>query len=99
VDGATYSATYINPNNPLQFNWSTYSQGEYYFVELGPVGSDEPIFVSDETATSTLMWDGTLDSGLHIPEGSYWWHVGVWKNLGALKFYVLSANKELMFNP
>jgi hypothetical protein len=99
VDGTTYSATYINSNNPLQFNWTLYSQGEYYFIELGASGSDEPIWISDDTDLTSLMWDGTLDNGNHVSEGTYWWRVGVRKSLEYLKLIVFTADKDLLFNP
>ena len=69
AQGATYSASAISTSNPIQFVWSVYNQGESYFVELGQNNNDVPIWTSGETTSTNMMWDGTVDNGLHITAG------------------------------
>lgn len=99
TDGSAYSAASIGPNNPIQFNWTLFNQGESYFVELGAAGSDEPLWVSDDITVTNLMWNGTLDSGSHISAGSYWWRVGTSKPLASYYFYAYTPNNDILFNP
>lgn len=98
-DGAAFSAASIGPNNPIQFNWTLFNQGESYFVELGAAGSDDPLWVSDDITVTNVMWNGTLDNGNHISAGSYWWRVGTSRPLGSYYFFVYTPNNDIIFNP
>ena len=99
ADGAVFSAAVISPANPLQFIWAFYYLGDSYYVELGPNGSDEPVWVSTNTTSTNMMWNGTLDDGSHISDGDYWWRVGVNKSLGNYKFIAYTPKWDLVFNP
>lgn len=98
-DGATFSAAAIMVFNPIQFNWSVYNQGQSYHVELGPDGSDVPIWTSNEVAPSILMWNGTLDNGSHISAGTYWWRVAATTHQGNYTFVVFSQKWDILFTP
>ncbi len=82
LNGSSYPASVINAANPVQFIWALYSQGGSYHIELGPTGSDEPIWTSNVIYTNNFMWDGTLSDGMHITQGTYWWRVSATKSLG-----------------
>jgi hypothetical protein len=99
VDGATFSAAVISPSNPIQFTWTLYNQGNTYFIELGPDGSDEPVWISGDTTSTSLMWNGILNDGSHISAGAYWWHVGVNKTLGNYELIAFTNEWDLIFNP
>jgi|GEM_PF-1215695 len=99
VDGAAFSAAVISPANPLQFIWAFYYLGDSYYVELGPQESDEPVWVSTNTTSTNMMWNGTLDDGSRISDGDYWWRVGVNKSLGNYKFIAYTPKFDLIFNP
>jgi hypothetical protein len=99
VDGAVFSAAVIGPSNPLQFIWAFYYQGDSFYIELGPNGSDSPIWLSDDTTSTSMMWNGTLDDGSHIPAGTYWWRVAVKKTLGNYSMIVYTQAWDLIFNP
>lgn len=99
VDGATYNASVINPHNPIQFTWTVYNQAVTYHVELGLTGSNDPIFSSNESASTSLMWDGTLDNGSHITQGTYWWRAVAKKPLGDFTLLVFSQDRDILFNP
>lgn len=99
ADGASFSAAVISQSNPIQFNWSLYNQGGSYHVELGPNGSDEPIWTSRQLATTNVMWNGTLDDGTHISQGAYWWRVAVTKSLGNYVFVIFTQQFDILFTP
>lgn len=99
VDGAAYSASAISVSNPLQFNWSLYSQGGSYSVELGPNGIDQPTWVSGQLASTSTMWNGTLTDGTHIASGNYWWRVAVTRSLGSYVQVIYTPQFDLAFNP
>jgi hypothetical protein len=99
VDGAAYSASAINANNPLQFLWSLYAGGGAYHIELGPNGSDVPAWTSSLIASSSYYWDGTLDNGSHITQGTYWWRVSVTRSLGNYVEVIYTQPFDLLFNP
>ena len=99
VDGASFSAAVISPSNPIQFTWTLYNQGNAYFIELGPDGSDQPVWISVDTTSTSLMWNGILNDGSHISEGAYWWHVGVNKTLGNYELIAFTHEWDLIFNP
>jgi hypothetical protein len=99
VDGAAFSAAVISQANPLQFIWAFYYLGDTYFIELGPNGSDEPAWISGNTTSTNMMWNGTLDDGSHISKGAYWWRVGVNKSLGIYKLIAFTPKWDLVFNP
>lgn len=98
VDGATFSAAVISPSNPIQFIWTPYNKGNTYFIELGPNGSDEPVWISGNTPSTSLMWNGILNDGSHISEGAYWWHVGVNQTLGNYYRIAFTHEWDLIFN-
>jgi Carboxypeptidase regulatory-like domain len=98
-DGSTYSASVISLANPIQFVWSLYSLGGAYRIELGPRGSDQPIWTSGQLASTYIMWDGTLDDGTHITEGAYWWRVSVTKSLGNYVQVIYAQPWDILFNP
>jgi hypothetical protein len=99
TEESTYSAAAISPSNPLQFNWSLYNQGETYYVELGATGSDQPVWTSNESTSTTLMWNGTLTDGSHITQGVYWWRVGTTKSLGNYTLVVFTQQWNIIFTP
>ena len=99
ADGAAYSAGAINAANPIQFSWSLYSQGGSYSVALGPIGSDQPTWVSNQLAATSYMWDGTLTDGTHITAGSYWWRVAVKKSQGNYVVVLYTQPSDIVFNP
>jgi len=99
VNGATYSAAVISSSNPIQFIWSLYSLGGSYHVELGPNGSNNPIWTSSQVASNNLMWDGSLDDGTHISHGTYWWRVAVTKSLGNYVVVIYTQPWNILFNP
>ncbi len=99
VDGAAYSASAISANNPLQFIWSLYAGGGAYHIELGPDGSDEPVWTSSLLTSSSYYWDGTLDNGNHIVEGTYWWRVSVTRSLANYVEVIYTQPFDLVFNP
>lgn len=99
VDGATYSAAYIGSSNLIPFNWTLYSQGGSYHIELGPNGSDVPGYTSSQLARTDYMWNGTLDNGTHISEGAYWWRVAVTNSLGAYVLDLYTQPFDIVFNP
>ena len=98
-DGATYSAAVIGPSNPIQFTWTSYNQGNSYYIVLGANGSDDPVWISLDTTSTSLMWNGTLDNGNHISEGAYWWRVAVKKSLGNYRLVAFTQKWDLIFNP
>jgi hypothetical protein len=99
IDGSSYSAAAISASNPLQFTWSLYSQGVTYKAQLGPNGSDKPIWSSSQLASTNLMWNGTLDDGTHIPQGSFWWRISVTKSLANYTLIVFTQQFHIRFSP
>ena len=67
-------------SNPIYL--VTLLPGRNLYVQLGPNGSDVPIWSSSQLASTNFMWNGTLDDGTHITQGTYWWRVSVTKSLG-----------------
>jgi hypothetical protein len=99
ADGAPFSEAVISPSNPLQFTWTLYNQGNSYHIELGANGSDEPVWNSGDTTSTSLMWNGTLNDGNHISVGAYWWRVAVNKSLGNYRLVAFTQKWDLIFNP
>jgi len=99
VDGAAYSASAISTAIPVQFNWSLYSLGGTYQVQVSPTGSDTPIFSTSQLAASSYMWNGTLDDSTHITQGTYSWRVVVTKSLGNNIVMIFTQQFDLVFNP
>jgi hypothetical protein len=99
TDRASFSASSINSSNPIMFIWSLYSLGGSYRVEVGPNGSDVPAWTSPLVAASSYTWDGTLDNGNHITQGSYWWRVSVTKSFGNYVEKVYTQRSGIVFTP
>lgn len=98
-NGSEYSASVISSANPIQFIWSLYALGGSYHIELGPDGSDQPMWTSNQITSTYFMWDGILDDGSHISEGTYWWRVAVTKSLGNYVQVIFTQEWDLFFNP
>ena len=99
ANNASYSAAAISQSNPIQFNWTSFYQGDSYIVEFGPVSSEDPIWTSNETTSTNLMWNGTLDNGTHISQGTYWWRVRVKNAVGVYTMFVFTYDWQLVFTP
>ncbi len=99
ADGATYSAAVISASNPIQFSWSLYNLGGVFRIELGPTGSDQPIWTSTQIASTNYMWDGTLNDGTHITHGTYWWRVSATRSLVTYLEEVYAQPLNISFNP
>jgi hypothetical protein len=101
VNGSTFSASVISASNPIPFTWSLYSQGGTYMVQVGPDGSDVPIWSSNQLAATNYnyMWNGTLDDGTHITQGTYWWRVAATKSLGNYVLVIFTQQFHIQFNP
>lgn len=99
MDGTTYSASVIGPGNPIRFDWSLYFYGGSYHVELGPYGSDQPVWSSSQLAPTYFMWNGTLNDGTHITQGTYWWRVAVTRSLGNYVIDIYTQPWNIFFNP
>lgn len=99
VDRSSFSANAISQSNPLQFVWSLYNDADSYHIELGELGTDVPLWFTSETALTNLMWNGTLDDGTHITDGTYWWSVVASKALGSYKQIVFTQKFTLIFTP
>jgi hypothetical protein len=99
-DQASISAAAISASNPIQFSWSSYNQQNIsYHIELGPDGSDTPIWSSTQLTSNNLMWNGTLDDGSHITQGTYWWRVAVTQSLGNDVLVVFTQPFDMIFTP
>lgn len=98
-DQASVSAAAISASNPIQFKWSSYDQNGTYHIKLGPDGSDTPVWSSPEKTDDNLMWNGTLDDGTHITQGTYWWRVAVTISLGNNTLVVYTQPFDLIFTP
>lgn len=99
ADTDSYSASSISTSNPIQFIWSLYNQGGSYHIELGPNGSDEPIWTSSQLASTNYMWNGTLDDGSHISQGRYWWRVAATKSLSNYVLVIFTQQFHISFTP
>ncbi len=99
LDGASFSASVISSNNPIQFVWTLYGFGGSYHIELGRIGSDQPLWTSHQIANSYFMWDGTLDDGTHITAGNYWWRVAVTMSAGNSIQDIFTQLLDIIFIP
>jgi hypothetical protein len=98
ISGVAYSAAAISSSNPIQFIWSLYSSGGSYHVELLSYDSDEVLWSSNQVVSTNTMWDGILDDGSHITEGTYYWRVAVIRSLGIYVEKIFSQTRYIIFN-
>jgi hypothetical protein len=99
IDSAEYSASMISSSHTIPFIWSLYSQGGSYHIELGLEDDDQPVWTSQQIASTNFPWDGTLDDGTHITAGTYWWRVAVTRSLGNYIQVVFTQPLEIIFIP
>jgi hypothetical protein len=99
VDGAVFSAANITTSNPIQLMWTTYPQVEYYYAELSRLGTDELLWGSENTTSTNVMFDGTLDDGTKITAGSYYWVVAADRLSGDYTLTIYSQLRDIVINP
>jgi hypothetical protein len=99
ADGSTYAASLISQANRFQFVWSQYNPGGSYHVELYPFTSDVPIWTSNQTSSTNMRWNGILDDGTHITEGTYWWRVAASRVIGSYTEVIFTQSSDITFNP
>lgn len=99
LDGAAFNTTNITPANPIQFVWTTYSQADYYYVELTIPETDELIWSSENTTSTNTMFNGTLDDNTHITAGSYYWMVAASRPTGGYQLIAYTHPHTLIINP
>jgi hypothetical protein len=98
-DQASVSAAAISESNRIQFVWSSYNQNGSYHIELGSDGSDTPVWSTTQLTYNNLTWNGTLNDGSHITQGTYWWRVAVTKSLGNDILVVFTQPFDLIVTP
>ena len=99
VDGAVFSAANITTSNPIQLVWTTYPQVEYYYAELSRLDTDELLWGSENTTSTNVMFDGTLDDGTKITAGSYYWVVAANRPSGDYTLTIYSQLRDIVINP
>jgi hypothetical protein len=99
ADGAAYSAATITSANPVPFVWTAYNQADMYYVELTTAETDEILWGSENTTSTTVMFDGTLDDGTNISAGSYRWLVAASRPTGNYRLVVYTRPRSLLVNP
>jgi hypothetical protein len=98
ISGAAYPASAITSSNPIQFSWTLYSLGGSYHVELIDYDTNELVWSSNQLASTNYMWNGTLNDGTHITEGTYYWRVAVTRSLGNYVAKIFSQEWYLIIN-
>jgi hypothetical protein len=98
ISDAAYSASTITSSNRVPFSWTLYNLGGSYHIELIDYATDELVWSSSQLALTSYMWDGTLNDGSHITEGTYYWRVAVTRSLGNYVVKIFSQEWYLIFN-
>jgi len=99
IDGASYNSAVISSANPLQFTWTTYNQADFYYVELYSSDSDVLLWGSENTTSTSVMFNGTLDDGTHISAGTYKWYVAANRAINDYTLTVYTKPRSLLINP
>ncbi len=99
MDGASFSASVISSSNPIQFIWTLHNTGGSYHIELGLAGNSQPVWISRQIASTSYMWEGTLDDGTHIGPGTYWWRVAATKAQGNYIQVIFTQPLDIIFTP
>jgi len=99
IEGATYSTTIITGANPIQFAWTSYNQAEFYYVELSPGDSDLLLWGSENTTSTNVMFNGTLDDGTHIAAGTYYWFIAANRSINDYTLTVYTQPHSLVIIP
>ncbi|HSQ16279.1 MAG TPA: carboxypeptidase regulatory-like domain-containing protein [Anaerolineales bacterium] len=96
VDGAVFSAANLTT---IQLVWTAYPQVEYYYAELSRIDTDELLWGSENTTSTTVMFDGNLDDGTKITAGSYYWVVAANRPSGDYYLTIYSQLRDIVINP
>jgi cytoskeletal protein RodZ len=99
IEGATYNSSIITAANPIQFTWSTYSQAEFYYVELSPSDNDLLLWGSENTTATNVMFNGTLDDGTQIAIGTYYWFIAANRAINDYTLTVYTQPRSLVISP
>jgi hypothetical protein len=98
LSGAAYSASATTSSTRIPFSWTLYSLGGSYHIELIDYDTNELVWSSNQLASTSYSWDGTLNDGSHITEGTYYWRVAVTRSLGNYVVKIFSQEWFLIFN-
>lgn len=99
LDGAVFNSANITSANPIQFVWTTYNQAEYYYVELSPTATDEILWGSENTVSTSTMFNGSLDDGTQISTGTYRWFVAANRTINDYSLVIYTQPHSLVINP
>jgi hypothetical protein len=66
----------ITPQAPLALAWLPYPDASRYWVELLAGAALQRVWQSDAVGSTSVAFDGILDSGETLAPGTYWWRVG-----------------------
>jgi hypothetical protein len=73
---APLSGSSISAARPLTFVWDFHPTAARYWVDILAGPSFERVWRSPFTLSTSIDFDGQLDSGGHIQPGTYWWAIG-----------------------
>jgi len=96
---ATVSAAALSPEAPILFEWNAYPQAVAYWVDLAQGEEQEVVWQSSLSQAVSHVFDGTVDSGVHIQPGEYWWGVGSRRDLGPSPLTVYGYLSVLLVEP
>jgi hypothetical protein len=79
--GASFSEGEVSAQNPLSFEWTPYPGAGTYWVDLTQGDDLNRVWQSAMVDTTSVAFDGALNSGIQMPADTYWWGVGACKDV------------------
>jgi hypothetical protein len=99
VPKASLSAASVSPSSPIQFKWAAYPEATRYWVDLVHGQEQSLVWQSPVAESTSISFDGTLNSGARIQPGEYRWGVGAQRELGAYRLTVYGYLPALLIVP
>jgi len=97
--GASFSVGEISPQDPLTFEWEPYAGASTYWVDLMKGDDLTTVWQSALVDVTSVAFDGTLDDGSPITADTYWWGVGVRKDVGSYQLTIYGYLPALVITP
>lgn len=96
---ASFAASDLSSDDPIEFEWEAYPGALRYWVDLLYGEDQERVWQSPLVEDTAVPFDGTLDDGEQIEPGAYWWGVGAQRAVGAYTLTVYGYLPPITIEP
>jgi hypothetical protein len=86
----------ISAQQPISFTWSAYPQADAYWMDISRESDNQTVWQSPLVHGTSADWSGQTSTGAPAGPGTYWWSVGVRRDIAPYTLIAYSYLTKLV---